>query len=385
MEFQMKDRYHFLFASDSFKGTLTCQDTIRLLTQAAQQVFPDSVCEGIPVADGGEGTVDTVLAAEGGELVSTTVHGPLMEERKANYGIISGNRAVIEISAASGLPLVPMDQRNPLLTTSYGTGELILDALERGIRDFSVAIGGSATNDGGMGFLSALGVRFLDQNGNILEGRGESLDKVRSIDLSGLDPRIKNTRITVMCDVTNPLTGQTGATMTYGKQKGGTPDILERLEAGMYNYREVVFRKTGVDADTIQGSGAAGGLGAALAIFLGGEMRSGIETVLNLVHFKERLSDVDLVITGEGCADRQSCYGKVMQGVGQHAKALDIPVIGLCGSLGEGYEELFKHGITKILTTTNARLSPEEIMQRAEELYLEGAIRMFEMIKSRGI
>ena len=188
-----------------------------------------------------------------------------------------------------------------------------------------------------------------------------------------------------MCDVTNPLTGQMGATMTYGKQKGGTLEILEQLEAGMCNYREVVFRETGVDADTIQGSGAAGGLGAALAIFLGGEMHSGIETVLNLVHFKERLSGVDLVITGEGCADRQSCYGKVMQGVGQHAKALDIPVIGLCGSLGEGYEELFKHGITKILTTTNARLSPEEIMQRAEELYLEGAIRMFEMIKSRGI
>lgn len=381
----MKDRYHFLFASDSFKGTLTCQDTIRLLTQAAQQVFSDAVCEGVPVADGGEGTVDSVLAAEGGELVSTTVHGPLMEERKANYGIISGNRAVIEMSAASGLPLVPMDQRNPLLTTSYGTGELILDALERGIRDISVAIGGSATNDGGMGFLSALGVRFLDQNGNILEGRGESLDKVRSIDLSGLDPRIKNTRITVMCDVTNPLTGQTGATMTYGKQKGGTPEILERLEAGMCIYREVVLRETGVDADKIQGSGAAGGLGAALAIFLGGEMRSGIETVLNLVHFKERLSGVDLVITGEGCADRQSCYGKVMQGVGQQAKALDIPVIGLCGSLGEGYEELFKHGITKLLTTTNTSIPLEEIMNRAEELYLEGAIRMFEVIKSRGI
>ena len=377
----MKERYHFLFASDSFKGTLTCLDTIRLLTQAAQQVFSDAVCEGVPVADGGEGTVDAVLAAEGGELVSTTVHGPLMEERKSNYGIISGNRAVIEMSAASGLPLVPMDQRNPLLTTSYGTGELIIDALERGIRDISVAIGGSATNDGGMGFLSALGVRFLDQNGNILEGRGESLDKVRSIDLSGLDPRIKNTRITVMCDVTNPLTGQTGATMTYGKQKGGTPDILERLEAGMCNYREVVFRETGVDADTIQGSGAAGGLGAALAIFLGGKMCSGIETVLNLEHFKERLSGVDLVITGEGCADRQSCYGKVMQGVGQQAKALDIPVIGLCGSLGEGYEELLNHGITKLLTTTNTSIPLEEIMNRAEELYLEGAIRMFEMIK----
>ena len=381
----MKDRYHFLFASDSFKGTLTCQDTIRMLTQAAKQVFSDAVCEGVPVADGGEGTVDAVLAAEGGERVKVRIHDPLMKERDAFYGMIDDERAVIEMSAASGLPLVPSEQRNPLLTTSYGTGEMIRDALDRGIRDISVAIGGSATNDGGMGCLSALGVRFLDRNGNPLEGRGEDLEKVCSIDLKGLDPRVMEAGITVMCDVTNPLTGPTGATMTYGKQKGGTPEILERLEAGMCNYRNVLLRETGVDADRMPGSGAAGGLGAALAIFLGGKMRSGIETVLDLVHFQERLSGVDLVITGEGRADRQSCYGKVMQGIGQQAGALHIPVIGLCGSLGEGYEELYDHGITKIMTTTPAQIALEEAMSRAEELYFEGAVRMFEMIRARGI
>ena len=381
----MKDRYHFLFASDSFKGTLTCQDTIRMLTQAAKQVFSDAVCEGVPVADGGEGTVDAVLAAEGGERVEVRIHDPLMKERDAFYGMIDDERAVIEMSAASGLPLVPSEQRNPLLTTSYGTGEMIRDALDRGIRDISVAIGGSATNDGGMGCLSALGVRFLDRNGNPLEGRGEDLEKVCSIDLKGLDPRVMEAGITVMCDVTNPLTGPTGATMTYGKQKGGTPEILERLEAGMCNYRNVLLRETGVDADRMPGSGAAGGLGAALAIFLGGKMRSGIETVLDLVHFQERLSGVDLVITGEGRADRQSCYGKVMQGIGQQAGALHIPVIGLCGSLGEGYEELYDHGITRIMTTTPAQIALEEAMSRAEELYFEGAVRMFEMIRARGI
>ncbi len=381
----MKDRYHFLFASDSFKGTLTCQDTIRMLTQAAKQVFSDAVCEGVPVADGGEGTVDAVLAAEGGERVKVRIHDPLMKERDAFYGMIDDERAVIEMSAASGLPLVPSEQRNPLLTTSYGTGEMIRDALDRGIRDISVAIGGSATNDGGMGCLSALGVRFLDRNGNPLEGRGEDLEKVCSIDLNGLDPRVMEAGITVMCDVTNPFTGPTGATMTYGKQKGGTPEILERLEAGMCNYRNVLLRETGVDADRMPGSGAAGGLGAALAIFLGGKMRSGIETVLDLVHFQERLSGVDLVITGEGRADRQSCYGKVMQGIGQQAGDLHIPVIGLCGSLGEGYEELYDHGITKIMTTTPAQIVLEEAMSRAEELYFEGAVRMFEMIRARGI
>ena len=381
----MKDQYHFLFASDSFKGTLTCQDTIRLLTQAAKQVLPDAVCEGVPVADGGEGTVDAVLAAEGGERVKVLAHDPLMKRRDAFYGMIERRRAVIEMSAASGLPLVPSEQRNPLLTTSCGTGEMIRDALDRGIRDISVAIGGSATNDGGMGCLSALGIRFLDRDGNPLEGRGENLEKVCSIDQKGLDPRVKEAGITVMCDVTNPLTGPTGATLTYGKQKGGTPEILERLEAGMCNYREVLLQETGVDADRMPGSGAAGGLGAALAIFLGGKMRSGIETVLDLVHFKERLSGVDLVITGEGRADRQSCYGKVMQGIGQQAKALHIPVIGLCGSLGEGCEELYNHGITTLVTTMVAQISLEEAMSRAEELYFKGAVRMFEMIREKGI
>ena len=275
----------FIFASDSFKGSLSSAEICTLLGKAAREVFGEVECIGLPVADGGEGTVDAVLAAEQGERIMVQVHGPLMEEREAYYGWLDQDRAIMEMSAASGLPLVPGDLRDPRHTTSYGTGELILDALDRGIRDITIAIGGSATNDGGMGCLTALGVRFSDGSGNPLAGIGENLERVRDIDVSGLDPRIRDTKLTVMCDVTNPLCGDRGATRVYGPQKGGTPDVIEWLERGMQNYRDVILEKLGVDADTIPGSGAAGGLGAALSIFLRGEMRSGIDTVLDLIGF----------------------------------------------------------------------------------------------------
>ena len=211
-----------LFASDSFKGSLTSEQTVALLTRAAADVFGDCETTGVPVADGGEGTACAVIAAENGKLVTVNVHGPLMEETAATYGIFGENKAVIEMAAASGLPMVPEDRRNPLHTTSYGTGELILDALGRGLTDLSIAIGGSATNDGGMGCARALGIRFLDREGNELEGYGRDLEQVASIDVSGLDPRLQDARITVMCDVTNPLCGKDGATWTFGKQKGAT-------------------------------------------------------------------------------------------------------------------------------------------------------------------
>ena len=201
-----------LFASDSFKGSLTSEKTVELLSRAAREVFGDCECSGVPVADGGEGTVEAVIAAEQGEHVTLKVHGPLMEETDSFYGIFDGDKAVIEMAAASGLPMVPEELRNPLNTTTFGTGELILDALKRGYRDISIAIGGSATNDGGMGCARALGVKFLDHNGNELEGFGRDLAKVAAIDISGLDERVKGSKITVMCDVTNPICGKNGAT-----------------------------------------------------------------------------------------------------------------------------------------------------------------------------
>ena len=371
-----------LFASDSFKGSLTSEKTVELLSRAAREVFGECECSGVPVADGGEGTVEAVIAAEHGEYINVKVHGPLMEETESFYGTFDGNKAVIEMAAASGLPMVPEELRNPLNTTTFGTGELILDALKRGFRDISIAIGGSATNDGGMGCARALGVKFLDQDGNELEGFGRDLAKVASIDISGLDERVKDSKITVMCDVTNPLCGRDGATWTFGKQKGATPEIQEELERGMCSYRDVIRETFGIDCDGIPGTGAAGGLGAALMVFLGGEMKSGIETVLDLIRFDERLEGVDLVVTGEGRTDWQSCFGKVMQGVGMRAKAKGIPVLGLSGSLGKNAMDICSCGIASLMTTVNAPMPLSEALERAEELYYEGALRMFRFVRT---
>ena len=371
-----------LFASDSFKGTVTSEQTVELLTKAAHEVFGPCETVGVPVADGGEGTTDAVVLARKGQKVYTRVHGPLMEEVSAYFGRLSGTEAVLEMAQASGLPMVPEELRNPLNTTTYGTGELVKAALDAGYTDISIAIGGSATNDGGMGFASALGVRFLDSEGNVLEGKGSELEKVAHIDISGLDEKVRNAHFTVMCDVTNPLCGKDGATYTFGKQKGGTPEILDRLEKGMCNYRDVIIREFGINPDDTPGTGAAGGLGAALKIFLNAEMKSGIETVLDLIDFDRLLENVDLVVTGEGRTDWQSCFGKVMQGVGDRAKRHSIPVTALCGGLGKGYEQIYEHGIDSIMTTVDGPMALSEALENAEELYYKGAVRMFRMVRA---
>ncbi len=372
----------FLFASDSFKGTLSSDQTIELLTKAAEEVFGSCETSGVPVADGGEGTTDAVVKARNGEIITVPVHGPLMEMEQGFYGRLSGSEAILEMAAASGLPMVPEEKRNPLNTTTYGTGELLKAALDAGYTEIAIAIGGSATNDGGMGFASALGIRFLDQDGNVLEGRGEDLEKVAHIDMSGLDPAVQKAHFTVMCDVTNPLCGPDGATYTFGKQKGGTPEILDRLEKGMQNYRDVIIREFGINPDEIQGSGAAGGLGTALKVFLHAEMKSGIETVLDLIDFDARLEGVDLVVTGEGRTDWQSCFGKVMQGVGDRSAKHQVPVAALCGGLGPDYEKIYAHGICSIMTTVDGPMPLKEALDNASELYYKGAIRMFRFIQT---
>ena len=371
-----------LFASDSFKGSLSSDQTIELLTKAAEEVFGSCETSGVPVADGGEGTTDAVVKARSGEIITVPVHGPLMEMEQGFYGRLSDTEAILEMAAASGLPMVPEEKRNPLNTTTYGTGELLKAALDAGYTEIAIAIGGSATNDGGMGFASALGIRFLDQEGNVLEGRGENLEKVAHIDMSGLDPAVQKAHFTVMCDVTNPLCGPDGATYTFGKQKGGTPEILDRLEKGMQNYRDVIIREFGVNPDEIQGSGAAGGLGAALKVFLHAEMKSGIETVLDLIDFDARLEGVDLVVTGEGRTDWQSCFGKVMQGVGDRSAKHQVPVAALCGGLGPDYEKIYAHGICSIMTTVDGPMPLKEALDNASELYYKGAIRMFRFLQT---
>ena len=372
----------FLFASDSFKGTLSSRRTAELLTRAAQEIFPDCECGYLEVADGGEGTTEAVLSAAGGRRMEAVVCGPLWERRKACYAALDGRRAVMEMAAASGLPLVPAELRDPRNTTSYGTGELIRGALDKGFRDLSIAIGGSATNDGGIGCMRALGVRFLDEDGNELSGCGGDLIKIRSIDRSGMDPRLRDTHVTVMCDVTNPLCGENGATHTFGKQKGGTPEILDELEAGMENYRELLRREFGIDMDEEPGAGAAGGLGAALLSFLRAELRSGIETVLDLIEFDKKLEGVSLVVTGEGRADWQSAFGKVMQGVGRRCLRQGVPAVAIVGSMGDGAEQIFDYGIESMITTVNGVMPLEEALERAEELYLGAARRLFRMLRA---
>ena len=371
-----------LFASDSFKGSLTSGETAALLDRAAHTVFKNVETANVPVADGGEGTVDAVVEAMNGERITTQVSGPLGQLVPAVYGVIGGKKAVIEMAAASGLPLVPEELRNPLYTTSYGTGELIRDALDKGFRDISIAIGGSATNDGGIGCMQALGVKFLDENGNELTGKGSDLIHIRSVDTSGLDARARKTTFTVMCDVTNPLCGAEGATYTFGPQKGGTKEILDALEAGMKNYRDVIVDTFSVNPDEIQGSGAAGGLGTALLVFLHAELKSGVDTVLDLIDFDNRLRGVNLVVTGEGRSDWQSCYGKVMQGVGNRCRRAGIPAVGLSGSLGRGAEMLYNEGILSLMTTVDAPMELSEAMERANDLYYSAAVRMFRMIRT---
>lgn len=372
----------FLFASDSFKGSLSSAKTVELLSKAAEEVFGSCECSGVPVADGGEGTTDAVISAVGGGRVTLSVHGPLLETAEAYYGRLDENRAVLEMAAASGLPMVPPQKRNPLHTTSYGVGEMIRHALDQGFRDISIAIGGSATNDGGMGCMRALGVRFLDAQGAELAGSGADLIKVAQIDISGLDSRVSQTVFTAMCDVTNPLCGKDGATYTFGRQKGGTPEILDELEAGMQNYRDVIRRQFGVDPDASPGAGAAGGLGAALLVFLHAKLKSGIETVLDLIGFDERLEGVSLVVTGEGRTDWQSCFGKVMQGVGMRCKKKGIPAVALVGGMGEGAEQIFDYGICSMITSVNGIMELEEAMEHAEQYYYSAAVRMFRMIKT---
>ena len=372
----------FLFASDSFKGSLSSVEIVGILTEEAKRIFPDCECGGVSVADGGEGTIEAVIDAMNGQIRRVLVHGPLMEETTADYGVFEGSHAVIEMAKASGLPMVPAEKRNPLHTTTYGTGEMIKAALDEGYRKIAIAIGGSATNDGGMGAMTALGVKFLDKAGNQLTGYGRDLGEVDSIDVSGLHPAVKETEFTVMCDVTNPLTGQNGATYTFGKQKGGTPEILEQLEKDMKSYAGKLLELTGIDVDQIKGTGAAGGLGAALNVFLNANMKSGIETVLDLIQFDTLLEGVDLVITGEGRMDWQSAFGKVPSGIGMRCKEKRIPAVAIVGGMGDGAEKIYEYGIESITTTIQGAMPIEEAMERSVELYRGAAQRTFRMLRA---
>lgn len=369
-----------LFASDSFKGSLSSERIGELLEEAAKKVFPQAETESVLAADGGEGTMEAVVKEQHGSYRQIPVMDPLGKTITASYGLLPDGTAIIEMAKASGLPLVPVSLRDPKETTSYGTGQLIADALDQGVRKIVVGIGGSATNDGGMGAMSALGVRFLDSEGKILAGCGKHLGKVEKIDLSGLHSGVREAVFTVMCDVENPLLGQNGAAYTFGEQKGAGKEDLELLEKGMSRYAQLVEEEMKCQTAEIKGAGAAGGLGFAFLTFLNANLRSGIETVLDMVGFDEKLQDVDLVITGEGRMDWQSSFGKVPSGIGKRCKKAHVPAAAIVGGLLKGYEGIYDTGISTVMTTVNGAMELSEAMKRSEELYLDAAYRLFRAI-----
>ncbi|MGW9528187.1 glycerate kinase family protein [Paenibacillus terrae] len=339
----------FVLAPDSFKESMTAKEVCIAMEKGLRKVYPAANYVHIPMADGGEGTVQSLVDATGGQLRYIEVTGPLGEPVTAAYGLLGdGTTAAIEMASASGIHLVNKDNKNPLKTTTYGTGELIRECLNQGIRKIIIGIGGSATNDGGTGMAEALGARFLDAKGNTLPRGGGSLGELASIDISSLDERLQQVQLIVACDVTNPLCGAHGASHVFGPQKGATPEMVQQLDANLAHYADVVKRQLGKDVRDLPGAGAAGGLGAGLLIFTQAVLQKGIEIVIEYTGLKQKLANADIVFTGEGGIDFQTKFGKTPYGVAQAAKQSGKKVIAVAGYVGEGIDTLYQEGIDAV-------------------------------------
>ncbi|WP_175614474.1 glycerate kinase [Piscibacillus halophilus] len=354
-----------VIAIDSFKDSISSIDGSRAISEGIREVDPDAEIVMLPLADGGEGTVDAVVQATGGQVIEKEVTGPLHNRVQAKYGVTEdGKTAIIEVAQACGLPLVPDYEKNPLKTTTYGVGELILDAIEKGCRHFVIGLGGSATNDAGVGMLQALGVQFLDQNGEEVELGGQALEKIESIESNNIDSRVDDCVFQVACDVNNPLYGENGAAYIFGPQKGATENQVVALDKGLKHFADVVKRDLNMDIYSKPGSGAAGGLGAAFSGFLKGELESGIHLTLDLIKMEEYLEGCDLVITGEGMLDGQTSMGKVPVGVAKIAQKHNVPVVALAGGINQENFQLNELGISGCFSVVQAPMSLKEAMKR---------------------
>ncbi len=355
-----------VIAPDSFKESLTAPQAATAIRRGFAEVFPEADYVCVPMADGGEGTTEALVAARDGRWVETVVQDPLGQPVSARYGLLPDGTAVMEMAAASGLHWVAPHERNPLLTSSYGTGQMMADALSRGVRHILLGIGGSATNDGGAGMAQALGIRLLDQEGRPLPPGGGALSRLAAVDDSGRLPQLADCRITVACDVNNPLCGSQGASAVFGPQKGATPDQVAQLDQALAHYADVLHAHGLPDCRDEAGSGAAGGLGFGLRALLGAQLQRGVDWVLAASDLAARLEGADLVITGEGRMDGQTAFGKVPLGVLQLARERGIPVIGLAGSIGEGVDDLLAQGFTAILPTVPRAATLAEVLAEAE-------------------
>jgi len=358
-----------VIAPDSFKGSLTAIEVSDAIEIGVKKAFPDSLVEKIPMADGGEGTVQCLVNATQGKLYDKEVVGPLGETVVASFGILGDQTtASIEMASASGLPLVPPDRKNPMITTTYGTGQLIKAALDHGCQKMIIGIGGSATNDGGAGMLQALGVQLLDKSGKEIGFGGEQLTKLAQIDISKIDPRIRDVKILVASDVQNPLCGDTGASRIYGPQKGATEEMIIALDAALSHYADIIKQDLGKNIKNIPGAGAAGGLGAGLIAFLDAELKPGIDIVINTVQLERIVQDADLVITGEGEINGSTIYGKTPIGVARVAKKFQIPVLSVSALIDDSGWIVKEHGIDYLIKPENPTMEIEFPQSRKIDL-----------------
>jgi glycerate kinase len=369
LDFSEEDKaMKFVLAPDSFKESMTAKEVCQAMEKGIKKANDKITCIHVPMADGGEGTMQSLIDATNGKIYSLKVIGPLGGEVEAMYGILGDNETgILEMASASGIQLIPPGKRNPLKSTTYGTGQLIKACLDHGIKKLLIGIGGSATNDGGVGAIQALGGKFLDKDGKELSFGGGELGNLDNIDLSNFDKRLENISVEVACDVSNPLCGERGASNVFGSQKGATPEMIKILDANLAHYAHIVKKQFNKDVTNIPGAGAAGGLGAGLMAFLNGTLKKGIEMVIEYTGLEEKVKDCDIVWTGEGSIDFQTQYGKTPLGVALIAKKYNKPVIALAGRVGEDIEILYEKGIDSIFGIMKGAVSLEEALSEGKE------------------
>lgn len=366
-----------IIAPDSFKGSLSAREVADSINKGIKKASSEIETILLPVGDGGEGTMDVLVSSTGGRIKNCEVTGPSGDSVNADYGILGdGTTCVIEMASASGLNLVPLDDQKVLKSTSYGTGELIVNALNKGYKSFIIAIGGSATNDGGLGMLQALGLKALDKDGNVVGDGGGELHKITEIDISEFDERILTSNFIIASDVQNPLIGLQGASHVFGPQKGASQSDVEFLDAGMENWADVILNKTGIKLHDKNGAGAAGGIGGAFQAFFPSDFKNGIDVVLDEIKLNDYLKDTSLVITGEGRVDNQTIFGKTPFGVAERAYKKSVPTIILAGSVGEGTEELHSYGVIGIYSIINQAMTLEEAMENTGALLEDAAFQI---------
>ncbi len=370
-----------VIAPQAFKGSLSALNVANAVQKGVRRIFPDAQILTCPVADGGDGTLETLVESSGGKIMETNVADPTGKPIVAQWGAMGdGNTAVIEMARTSGLALLTLEERDPLNATTYGLGEIIVSALNKGFRKFIVGIGGSATNDAGAGMAQALGIKLTDREGRNLVFGGAALQNLSVIDTSSIDQRVLESNFQIACDVNNPLTGPEGASAVYGPQKGATEENVRQLDSALGVFAEVTKRDLGKDISNLEGAGAAGGLGAGMIAFVEGHLRAGVDIVLDTVNLAEKLESADLVITGEGSIDFQTVYNKAPIGVARMAKARGIPTIGISGMLGKNYQIVHNHGIDAALSIANGPISLEESLQNAPSLISEAVEESLRLI-----